>query len=392
MMILLLLVHTAGFAGYELRQTSVEGEVLSLSGRGQIGYAAVAQDYVWSLWDRKIEGGLYYWAQGVSRFSDGAYRVEFEKVGAFVRVPFKYCSFSAGLLEVAWGESRIVPLSDVVNARNITHRRGLYDPAAKIPTPMIKADAQVGAFSAEIVSVPDPMPTREPDEIAGFGVAVSDPNDPEYGGRVRAVSGALDASVYYFRHSTRIPSYVLTPFAGEKDIVRVSGLQETIGASAAYSGAEWIGYGEIALHVSEPTLGIGVDKERTDLLQSMAGATYAPNEAASFGLELYWDHWQKAPEGYDEGAFVESEGAPLDLYWLGTSFRRRSGSLGGELLGVGLLGMNSNERLLRLSWNQDLTSAMTGVVEWANTDSAGRSPKALLIRHNSYSLRITYRI
>ena len=318
----------------------------------------------------------------------------FEKLNLYAEHMFGDVRVKLGNQEVTWGESPMITILDLVNPRNLSHPRGFYDPASKIPQFMANIEWQKDKMSYQLIAIPIPETIRQPEEVLDLNVAPSKPftslADGEYGARIGILENELDTKVYFLHHWPRVPSYRFTPWSGAYDLEAADKPQETVGASTSYANANWIARADLAYHNNYPAINIGTEIERSGLTQGILGTSWTTDQLHTFGSELHFDLWEKAPSAYSDTAFVGEKRGIQDIYWMGFN---ASFNLWNQLLEpqvMYLKGINKQDEALRLIAIWNATDHLEVVGEYQKTDGDSGSPKLLLNRRDTLSLRLTW--
>ncbi len=317
-----------------------------------------------------------------------------EKLILYVEKPWGPFQFKLGQQEVSWGENLLMPILDLVNPRDISHPRGYYDPASKMPVPMINVDLQQPAWNAQLIAVPQAIPSRQPDELNGFGIEDKRRYrlglDGEYGGRLGVLVKGVDLKLYSWNHWPRVPSYRFTAYSGTKDIELDERRVDTTGLSLSYAEMNWLLRADFAHHLHFPATQIGTQIERSSLDQMILGWSWTTDTLQTLGVELHAELWEKLPSAYVEGPWVETRRAQRFFSWLGLngSFRLWDGKVEPQILG--LRGLNTEDKLLRIfvPWNFDEAITLGG--EYQTSQARSNSPKVLLSQQETLSLRVAY--
>jgi hypothetical protein len=316
-----------------------------------------------------------------------------EKLIAYASAVLFATKLSAGYQEVTWGESTVMPILDIVNARSLTHPRGFYDPAAKVPAAMLRGEWQGEVLSAEAIAVPRPEPLQQPTETSGFDIAPLEDQEaakPEYGGRLGVYWQGVDAKAYYFRHAARIPAYRLVAFGGDGDLLQDVEPEDTYGLSASYAADALTLRGDVAETRNMPATGIGTEVEHTTLTQAIVGASWATVSQHTFGLELHTDSWAEQPVAYSDGAFVRSHRERQTLSWLAytANLRLFDGDL--DVAALYYHGIEKDDELMRLSATFAATEQIALGGELQRTYAESRSPLLLLSKRESVALKFSW--
>lgn len=316
-----------------------------------------------------------------------------EKLIAYGSSPVGNAKVSVGYQEVTWGEGAFMPVLDVVNMRSLTHPRGFYDPAAKLPAAMLRVEYQSEALNWEAIVVPKPELMPQPPTIGDFDVvAVADqaPLAPEYGGRVGTYWAGIDAKLYYFRHAARIPAYRFKAFGGDGDLLQDSEQGNTYGLSASYAAEFALLRADFAETDRMPATGIGTEIEHTRLRRAILAAFVATPDQQIFGLELHTDSWAQQPVAYTEGAFVKPRRGSQTLNWLAltSNFRLLNGKIEG--LAIYYHGLENNDELVRVGGSYALSDTIALGSDYTRTYAESRSPLLLLNKRESIAMRLTW--
>lgn len=300
---------------------------------------------------------------------------------------------SAGYQEVTWGESTVMPILDVVNMRSITHPRGFYDPAAKVPAAMLRAEWQGETFSAEVIGVPRPERFHQPEEVGDFEVAPMHQQGvppPEYGARLGAYWLGIDSKAYYYRHTARIPAYVFKAFGGNGDLIQDIDSEDTFGLSSSYAFDYVTIRGDVAETRHMPSIGVGREFEHTTLRQAIAGVSWATESQHTLGVEWHTDSWGKQPVSYTDGAFVKTDRQRQTLSWIAYTANLRL--FDGKVEGVVLYyrGVEKNDELMRYGANYAASDQLSVGAEFVRTYAESRSPLLLLNKRESIALRMSW--
>lgn len=318
----------------------------------------------------------------------------FEKFNLYAEWMWGDLRIRLGNQEVTWGESPTITILDLVNPRNLTHPRGVYDPGSKIPQFMANLEWQGGRLNYQLLAVPVAAPMRQPEEVVGFKVAPTQAHETltsaEYGARIGFIQNEVDTKVYFLHHWPRVPSYVFTPWSGQYDVEVQDKMQETIGASTSYADANWIARADFAYHNHYPAINVASDVERSGLAQAILGSSWTTDQLDTYGTELHVDFWEKAPAAYADTAFIQEKRRTQDIYWLGFN---ASWNVMRQLFEpqIQLLqGLNKKDQALRaiLIWNA--TDRLEVVGEYQKTDGDSGSPKLLINRRDTLGLRLTW--
>lgn len=316
-----------------------------------------------------------------------------EKLLAYASTPIGNAKVSVGYQEVTWGEGAFMPVLDVVNMRSLTHPRGFYDPAAKLPAAMLRAEYQSEALNWELIVVPSPEAMPQPPTLGDFDVvAVRDqsPLAPEYGGRIGTYWQGIDAKFYYFRHAARIPAYRFKAFGGDGDLIQDIDPENTFGMSASYAAEFALIRVDLAETDRMPATGIGTEIEHTRLRRGILAAFVATEDQQIFGLELHTDAWAQKPVAYTEGAFVKAKRGSETLNWLAftSNFRLLNGKIEG--LAIYYHGLENDDELVRVGGSYAYSDTISLGGDYTRTYAESRSPLLLLNKRESLAMRITW--
>ena len=335
------------------------------------------------------------WADGERRETDGRdLRDNVEKLILYGQGYVGDAQLRLGSQEVTWGENPLFPVLDVVNARDVTHPRGFYDPAAKVPAILANMEWRGETFSVQAIAAPIPSPMRQPDETGDFTIAPVrqdfDTDRAEYGGRLGATAGGIDTKLYYFRHGPRLPAYRLQAFSGDGDLIPDDHRLETYGASTSYGGETWLIRGDAARHTEVAATGIGTSLEYSALTQGIVGFNWFDSDQDTFGIEVHADSWARRPLAYTEGAFVDPEQGGQTLAWaaLTANLRLFDGLL--EPSAILYRGLQNNDSLVRTTVLWNISEHWTASAEYQKTNAESRSPLLLLNRTESISVKASY--
>ena len=300
---------------------------------------------------------------------------------------------SVGLQEVTWGESTVMPILDVVNMRSITHPRGFYDPAAKVPAAMLRAEWQGEIFNAEVIAVPRPERLHQPEEVGDFDVAPMHEQGippPEYGARLGIYWLGIDSKAYYYRHTARIPSYRFKPFGGDGDLIQDVDAEDTFGLSSSYAFETVTMRADLAETHHIPSIGVGREIEHTSLRQGIVGLSWATASQHTLGIEWHTDSWAEQPVSYTDGAFITTDRQRQTLSWIAYTANLRM--FDGKVEGVGLYyrGVEKADELIRYGANYAASDNLSFGFELVRTYAESRSPLLLLNKRESVSLRLSW--
>jgi len=319
---------------------------------------------------------------------------QFEKLIAYVEKPWNNFKFSLGWQELSWGENLILPILDVVNPRNLTALRGFYDPTAKQASPMLLMERRDASWEMQMIVVPLPIKSNQPKEIADFGIKDERQyrllEDSEYGGRLSWLNEGLDTRFYYFKHQPREPSYKLNAFSGVEELDIVEEMVETTGLSMSYAGYSWLFRGDLASHKNFPATSIASQVERTRLDQTILGLSWSAETQQTIGIEWYNDLWQKLPDAFTEGPWVEKKKTQRYMNWLGLNANLSSAGSMWEPQIFYLKGVNNNDQMIKFSLQANINDHVTVTSEFQKTETETSSPKLLLSRTEVWMLRTYY--
>ncbi len=357
------------------RQQQDWSDAEPMSARFHLQYQIQVDTAEGEAWSQRAQGGL-------------------DKLIAFVEKPWGPFTLSLGQQEVSWGENLLMPILDLVNPRDFRNPKGYYDPASKMPVPMINLNYKEADWTAQLIAVPQAIRSRQPDTVADFGVRDERKYrlglDGEYGGTVGTRIESLDAKLYYWSAWPRVPAYTFTPFSGSSDIQIEEQRVDTSGLSFSYAEASWLLRGDFAHHLHYPATQIGTKIERSTLDQMILGWSWTSESLQTFGAELHSERWEKLPSAYTPGPWVEERRSQRFYSWLGvnSSLRLWGGACEPQLLG--LRGINTEDRLLRLVIPWNYNEGLTVAAEYQNSHASSNSPKILLSQQKTLSLRLAY--
>ena len=316
-----------------------------------------------------------------------------EKWIAFAEKSSGHYQLAVGWQEITWGENLILPILDLVNPRDLTAKRGYYDPSAKIPAGMINANWIQNDFNLQLLYIPKPDLGPQPENIDDFKVETPKSykffSDAEWGLRIGGLLKGIDTKLYVLDYWSRMPSYRFLPFATSSDIEATNQRLHTYGASLSYASYQWLTRVDFAYHDRYPAVSVAPEHETSKLYQSIIGFSTTTDQQQTLGLEWHTDLWQSQPEAYSSGAWVESAKQQKTFHWLAANI---SGQLWNYLIEPSvfyLKGLNNDDRMSRfiILWNT--SEQITVAAEWQQTFAKSTSPKLLLNERDSLGLKIT---
>jgi hypothetical protein len=317
-----------------------------------------------------------------------------EKLIAYVEKPWGNFKLSVGNQEVTWGENLVLPILDVVNPRDLDHVRGFYDPAAKQPSPLLNLGWLVEGWQLQLLAAPLPVKSRQPDTVGDFGLQDGRQyewtKDAEFGGSAGYLYNGIDTRFYYYKHWPREPSYRFLPFSAEDDITIDEAMVETSGVSSSYAAFDWLLRWDLARHQNFAVTSIAPTLERINLTQSILGFTWTSQDQQSFSLQWHSDLWDRAPEAFTAGPWIEDQKNIAFMNWAGLNMNLNFMQSMFEPQVFVLRGLNNADQLLRFIVLANVTDHLTIGTEYQKTYAETTSPKLLLSKVEALNLRVTY--
>ncbi len=317
-----------------------------------------------------------------------------DKLLAYIEKPMGDFKISVGQQEVTWGENMLLPILDVVNPRNVDAVRGFYDASAKQGSPMLQLEWLSGEWEAQGIYVPIPPRSRQPEEVGGFGIddqrVYRYPKDAEFGGKLGFLHEGIDSRVYYFKHHPREPSYRFEAYSDDREILIDEQMVETTGATVSYAGYNWLFRGDFADHRNFPATSLAPKIERTRLDQLVLGLNWTSDTQQSLGVEWHNDLWERLPDAFKQGAFVEKTASLRHMSWLGLTANLNFWESKLEPQIFYLKGLNNNDQMLRAILLSNVSDHVTLGLEYQKTHTETTSPKLLLSQTEALSMRCTW--
>lgn len=371
--------HSTSKIGIERIQSLVEdGEhasLLSLSQDIRIRFRQLGQG-------PRLDFSYHFEIDLEQEDQDHLLRDNLDRINFSMVQPYTYGSLGIGVQTLSWGESVSLPILDLSNPRNMSHPKGFYDKAGKISIPMLTGELSVSAFQLSTYISFWPKPARAPDELAGFSVKQPDEKrifeDFEGGLRIGRTLDNLDLKLLYLRHEARIPSFYISAFADEGDLILNQKKIDTFGLSFSWAGFENLLRGDLRYSPNHPVNGVMQRKTERDLLQGIVGYDYSPNINTIIGLELHYDDWGLMPYHFVDGPWAANHEEQARLYWLGTNTRLNFFSNRLETRLLFLRGISNSDMLLRARAEYKPTDKLGFNLEVQKTSFNSSSPRYVL--------------
>lgn len=207
-------------------------------------------------------------------------------------------SVTAGVQQIAWGETFGVYIADLVNPRDL--RDPLFNELdwIRLPTASLNVQLFPGAWSLQGIFTPFARSTLLPDRRAGFriidsGLGADLEFTPEWGLRAgRLFDSGFDLSAFFLSHYARTPALepILAPDGPA--LLPFEPRVRTLGAGFSYAAATWVFRGDTVLHFGQPVQNenLAPAVERT-VSRTVLGTDAIFMDGAELGFQYHLDLW-----------------------------------------------------------------------------------------------------